>query len=165
MNTALVYTGANVVGAVTFVSKDAGGNKTSSAATLVTTGTVFTAAISQQASAAAAGKVDIDCNGTLGSGTVAVKDNGFTSNAITIYCSDAPDSFTVAFGATVVAAGGSTTLTVKVLDENGKPARGCQRQRRRELGRDQRPAKDHRTTARRSSRTSPRSTSARPRPS
>jgi hypothetical protein len=51
-----------------------------------------------------------------------VKVGSITSAATTIYCSDVPDTFTVAFGATVVAAGGSTTLTVKALDENGKPA-------------------------------------------
>jgi hypothetical protein len=67
------------------------------------------------------GAVEVTC-AKVGSANVVVKQGSIASNAVKVYCSDWPDSFTVAFDKTVVAPGGAATLTVNVLDENGQPA-------------------------------------------
>lgn len=123
-----IATGGSSTGAVKFITKDAAGNQVASgAATVVTTGTVFTAptngaAVTTPSTASAAGTVDVTCGSTAGSGTIAVKANGITSNAVTIYCSGPADTYSVAFDKTTVAPGGTATITVTVKDAGGRPA-------------------------------------------
>ena len=53
--------------------------------------------------------------------TVSSTSAGVTSNAVTLYVSGDPDSFTVAFDKTTVAPGGTATFTITVKDANGLP--------------------------------------------
>jgi hypothetical protein len=70
------------------------------------------------------GYFDVVCNTTAGTETVAIKAGGITSNAVTLTCSDVPDTYTVAWDKTTVAPGGTATLTVSAKDANGLPASG-----------------------------------------
>lgn len=123
-----VGVGLTSAGAVTFITKDATGNRVaSSASTVVTTGTVFTspvngAAVTGEATSSTAGSVTVICGATAGTGTIAIKSNSITSNAITVNCSGAADTYTVAFDKTTVIPGGTATITVTVKDANGLPA-------------------------------------------
>jgi hypothetical protein len=53
--------------------------------------------------------------------TVSSTSPAVTSNAVTLYVSGDPDSFTVAFDKTTVAPGGTATFTITVKDANGLP--------------------------------------------
>ncbi len=66
---------------------------------------------------------DIVCpeTGTATSATIAVKNGSVVSNAITVYCSGAADSFSVAFDKSTVAPGGTATISATVKDANGFP--------------------------------------------
>jgi len=127
VNTA-IGVGLTSAGAVTFIAKDAAGNRVSTASsTVVTTGTVYTspvngAAVTTESTSSTSGNVTVLCGATAGSGTIAIKSNSITSNAITVYCSGAADTYTVAFDKTTVAPGGSATITVTVKDAGGRPA-------------------------------------------
>jgi hypothetical protein len=127
VHTAIAVSGTSV-GAVSFVTKDSSGAKVAStSSTVVVTGSVFTAPINgalvtTEATSSVSGKVTVVCGATAGTGTIAVKSNGITSNAITISCSKAADTVSVAFSAATVAAGGSATVTVTVKDADGRPA-------------------------------------------
>ena len=119
---------SSMTGAVTFVTKDSAGNATiSSGSTVVVTGTALSspangAAVSGETTASNAGTVNFICGSTPGSSTIAVKSNGVTSNAVTVYCSDPADTYSVAFADKTVAPGGQTTINVTVKDDNGFPA-------------------------------------------
>jgi hypothetical protein len=112
--------------AVRFTGKDAAGNKVFFAGsdTYSSDTSVFTIDHVDAYDGAGDiydGSVEVTCH-KIGSANVVVKQGTIASNAIKVYCSNGPDSYTVAFDKTVVAPGGAATLTVTVLDENGQPA-------------------------------------------
>lgn len=122
-----------------FTAKDAAGNRVSTTgSTVVTTtltgvgfenpenGVLWTDWDGTETSPAATatnggGYHDLVCPSTATSGTVAVKNGTILSNAVTFYCADVADSFTVAFDKTTVAPGGTATISATVKDENGFP--------------------------------------------
>lgn len=124
----VVATSGTKVGAITFVAKDAAGNAVATTgSTVVTTGTVYTApangaAVTTEATSADAGAQTVICGATAGSGTIAIKNGTVTSNAITVYCSGAADTYSVAFDKLTVVPGGQATITVTVKDAGGRPA-------------------------------------------
>jgi len=123
-----VYYDGGWAHAVFFTAKDAAGNKVAAdgANTFSSDTTVLDIdGVVPYLGGTAPGEVDVFCK-KVGSANVVVKQGAIASNAIKVYCSDVPDSFTVAFDKTTVAPGGSAKLTVTVIDENGQPAVGCE---------------------------------------
>jgi hypothetical protein len=123
--------GAALPGTVTFTAKDAAGNPVTTDINAVTpsVGAPFAAVLGLNYDAATdtAGTVTVTCS-AAGSGTLTVKDNlavgSVVSNAVTVYCSGALDTFTVAFDKDTVVPGGTATFTVNALDAGGRPAFG-----------------------------------------
>lgn len=123
-----VGVGLSSAGAVTFIAKDAAGNRVDTASsTVVTTGAAFASpsnggAVTTESTSSTKGNVTVLCGSTHGTGTIAIKSNSITSNAITVNCSDEADTYSVAFSNTTVIPGGTATITVTAKDVNGLPA-------------------------------------------
>lgn len=118
--------GLTVDKAITFIAKDASGNRLPLAFGALTatysSGAPFTIVADTDTSATVTGKLDAVCGPTAGTGTVTVTSSSITSNAVTFNCSNAAASFTAAFDKTTVAPGGTATLTVTAVDDGGRPA-------------------------------------------
>ena len=133
-----IVTGGNA-DALKVVAEDAAGNKVDNvtvtgvlpAGSVVTSLTAVSATgfgtpAATYGTGTGAAKVNAVCGATAGKATVQVKvlvgSTTITSNAIDLYCADnVAKTFTVKAGATAVAPGGNTTITVNILEKNGLP--------------------------------------------
>jgi len=126
--------------ALKVVAEDAAGNKIDGltvvgvlpSGSVVTTLTAVTATgagtpTTSYGAGTGAAKVNAVCGATAGKASVQVKyvvsaSTTITSNAVDLYCADnVAKSFTIMAGATAVAPGGNTSITVNIKEKNGLP--------------------------------------------
>jgi hypothetical protein len=118
---AVKFTGKDAAGIAVPVDVDNVGAVTADFANVVATGT--TGVVTAMADTTAdPGTITVTCGATAGVNTYAVKVGTVTSNAITVYCSKALDTYTLAFDKDTVAPGGTATATITAKDVGGQPA-------------------------------------------